>query len=120
MRTQTTYETRLAQERSPISVSSPPASHLLPTLALKLPNWALLMLRGRDLRGTSNGTYWLQELEGGGASGGAGASVWLAEPGAGGLALAGRMWVPEAMGRRPLCHLLWRQVSYLPVKMEPR
>lgn len=37
VRTETTYETRLAQKRSPVSISSPsPASHPLPTHALEL------------------------------------------------------------------------------------
>lgn len=37
VRTETTYETHLAQKKSPVSISSPsPASHLLPTHAFEL------------------------------------------------------------------------------------
>lgn len=84
--TETIYETQLAQRRSPINVSSPsPASHVLPTLALKLLNQTLLMLRGRDLRRPSNRPTGFRSWREGESLGGVGASVGLRE---GGLAPA--------------------------------
>lgn len=81
------------------------------------------MLRGRDLWWNPKlNTFTLGAGGKGKASGWVGVSVGLEEGGGGGAwpRAGSRGWAPGPLGRGPLCHLHWNQVSYFLVKMKTR